>query len=58
MATEIRTYVAAAISLQAMIASAWHSGSSGPGGGSIPWVVWLLIAVVFLAVWGLLSLTR
>ncbi len=34
------------------------SGSGEPGSGSIPRVVWLLIAVIFLAVWGLLSLTR
>jgi hypothetical protein len=34
------------------------SGVPVAGGGSIPLVVWLLIAVIFLAVWGLLSLTR
>lgn len=32
-------------------------GPGGPG-GSVPWNVMLLIAVIFFAVWGLLSLTR
>lgn len=34
------------------------SDGGASGSGSIPRVVWLLIAVIFLAAWGVLSLTR
>jgi hypothetical protein len=33
-----------------------HSG--GPGSGTIPWSVLLLIVVVLFAIWGVLSLIR